>query len=73
MHPSVKRPSKQPMKLINLSKGLPLIVKCTSLIKLRQGDPLSPMLFNIVTNILAILTARAKEDGKVNSLIPPPS
>jgi hypothetical protein len=31
---------------------------------LRQGDPLSPMLFNIVTNMLAILIERAKVDGR---------
>jgi hypothetical protein len=37
---------------------------------LRQGDPLSPMLFNIVADMLAILIARAKEDGQVGSLIP---
>ena len=36
---------------------------------LRQGDPLSPMLFNIVADILAILIARAKEDGQVGCLI----
>ena len=30
---------------------------------LRQGDPLSPMLFNIVADMLAILIARAKEEG----------
>jgi hypothetical protein len=37
---------------------------------LRQGDPLSPMLFNIVADMLAILIARAKEDGQVSGLIP---
>jgi hypothetical protein len=37
---------------------------------LRQGDPLSSMLFNIVADILAILIARAKEDGQIGSLIP---
>jgi hypothetical protein len=37
---------------------------------LRQGDPLPPMLFNIVVDMLAILIARAKEDGQVGSLIP---
>jgi hypothetical protein len=37
---------------------------------LRQGDPLSPILFNITNDMLAILIARAKEDGQVNGLIP---
>jgi hypothetical protein len=37
---------------------------------LRQEDPLSPILYNIVTDMLAILIARAKEDGKIVSLIP---
>ena len=35
---------------------------------LRQGDPLSPILFNIVADMLAILIARAKEDGQVGGL-----
>jgi hypothetical protein len=37
---------------------------------LRQGDPLSPILFNIVADMLAIIINRAKEDGQVNGLIP---
>jgi hypothetical protein len=37
---------------------------------LRQGDLLSPILFNIVTNILSILIKRAKEDDQVAGLIP---
>jgi hypothetical protein len=37
---------------------------------LRQGDPLSPILFNIVADMLAILIERAKEDGQVSGLIP---
>jgi hypothetical protein len=37
---------------------------------LRQGDPLSPTLFNIIAYMLEILIARAKEDGRVEGLIP---
>jgi hypothetical protein len=37
---------------------------------LRQGDPLSPILFNVVADMLAIMIARAKEDGQVDGLIP---
>jgi hypothetical protein len=37
---------------------------------LRQGDPLSPLLFNIVADMLAILIARAKEDGHIGGLVP---
>jgi hypothetical protein len=37
---------------------------------LRQGDPLSPMVFNIVADMLVVLIARAKEDGQVGGLIP---
>ena len=37
---------------------------------LRQGDPLSPMLFNIVADMLAILIARAKEEGQIGGVIP---
>jgi retron-type reverse transcriptase len=37
---------------------------------LRQGGPLSPILFNIVGDMLAILIQRAKEDGMVDGLIP---
>jgi hypothetical protein len=39
---------------------------------LRQGDPLSPMLFNIVVDMLAIIIKRAKRDGQVGGLIPHP-
>jgi hypothetical protein len=37
---------------------------------LRKGDPLSPILVNIIADMLAILIARAKEDGQVDGLIP---
>lgn len=37
---------------------------------LRQGDLLSPMLFNIVVDMLAIIIERAKEDGQVWGLLP---
>jgi hypothetical protein len=37
---------------------------------LRQGDPLSPILFNILVDMLAIIIARAKEEGHVQSMIP---
>jgi hypothetical protein len=38
--------------------------------RLLQGDPLSPMMFNIAFDVLAILIAPAKEDGQVGSRIP---
>ena len=37
---------------------------------LRQGDPLSPILFNIVVDMLAIMIARAKEAAQVEGVIP---
>jgi retron-type reverse transcriptase len=37
---------------------------------LRQGDLLSPILFNIVVDMLAILIARAKAEGQVEGVIP---
>jgi hypothetical protein len=37
---------------------------------LRQGDPLSPMLFNIVANMLAFMIERVKVDGQIEGLIP---
>jgi len=37
---------------------------------LRQGDPLSPLLFNLVADMLAIMIARAKQDGQISGLIP---
>jgi hypothetical protein len=37
---------------------------------LRQGDPLSPILFNIVADMLPILINRAKTDGQVGGVVP---
>ena len=37
---------------------------------LRQGDPLSPLFFNLVADMLVVLIARAKEDGQVGGLVP---
>jgi hypothetical protein len=37
---------------------------------LRQGDPFSPMIFNIVVDMLVVVIVRAKEDGQVGSLMP---
>ena len=37
---------------------------------LRQGDPMSPILFNIVVDMLAILIAKAKEVDQVEGVIP---
>jgi hypothetical protein len=36
----------------------------------RQGDPLSPILFNIVADMLAIMIERAKSDGQFEGVIP---
>ena len=33
-----------------------------------QGDPLSPVLFNIVADMLALLIKRAKNDGQIKGL-----
>jgi hypothetical protein len=37
---------------------------------LRHGDPLSPILFNIVADMLALLITKAKEEGQITGLIP---
>jgi hypothetical protein len=37
---------------------------------LRQGDSMSPILFNIVADMLALLTKRAKDDGQFSGVIP---
>ena len=37
---------------------------------LRQGDPLSPILFNIVADMLAIMIERAKDNGHFEGVVP---
>jgi hypothetical protein len=37
---------------------------------LRQGDPLSPVLFNIVADMLAIMIERATSEGQIEGVIP---
>ena len=37
---------------------------------LRQGDPLSPILFNIVADILTLFISRAKEADQVSGVVP---
>ena len=37
---------------------------------LRQGDPLSPILFNIVADMLAIMIERTMYDGQIEGVIP---
>jgi hypothetical protein len=37
---------------------------------LRQGDPLSHLLFNLVADMLNLLISRAKEEGQINGLVP---
>ncbi|WVZ71439.1 hypothetical protein U9M48_020026 [Paspalum notatum var. saurae] len=37
---------------------------------LRQGDPMSPILFNIVADMLSILIKRAKDDSQMRGIIP---
>jgi hypothetical protein len=36
----------------------------------RQGDPLSPILFNIVVDMLTIIINRAKSEGQIKGVIP---
>jgi len=36
---------------------------------LRQGDPLSPLLFNIVADMLAILIKRANEEAQISGVV----
>jgi hypothetical protein len=35
-----------------------------------QGDPLSPLLFNIVVDMLAILINRARDESQFNGVVP---
>jgi hypothetical protein len=35
-----------------------------------QGDPLSPILFNIVVDMLTFLISRAKEDEQIQGVVP---
>ena len=37
---------------------------------LRQGDPLSSIMFNIVADMLAIILNRAKQEGLIRGIIP---
>ena len=37
---------------------------------LHQGDPMSPILFNIVADMLALIINRAKADGQIRGVIP---
>lgn len=36
---------------------------------LRQGDPLSPIMFNLVADMLAILIERAKQDKQIEGVL----
>jgi hypothetical protein len=37
---------------------------------LKQGDPLCPLLFNIVADMLAVLLRRAEEQGQIDGIVP---
>jgi hypothetical protein len=37
---------------------------------LRHGDPLSPLLFNLIADMLSLLIARAKDNGQIKGLVP---
>jgi hypothetical protein len=37
---------------------------------LRQGDSLSPLLFNLIADMLSLLISRAKDNGLINGLVP---
>jgi hypothetical protein len=38
--------------------------------RVRQGDPLFPIIFNIVVDMLAILVNKAKVEGQISGVIP---
>ena len=38
--------------------------------RLRQRDPMSPILFNIICDMLALLINRAKADGQIRGVVP---
>ncbi|WVZ90567.1 hypothetical protein U9M48_036858 [Paspalum notatum var. saurae] len=49
----------------------PMVVGCKPASKEEiQGDPLSPILFNIVVDMLAIILSRAKSNGQVRGVVP---
>ena len=37
---------------------------------MREGDPLSPILFNIVVDMLVVLILRAKEAKQIKEVVP---
>lgn len=37
---------------------------------IHQGDPMSPILFNIIADMLALIIKRAKDDGQIRGVIP---
>lgn len=37
---------------------------------LRQGDPMSPILFNIVVDMLAVLVSSARENNQIGGVVP---
>ena len=37
---------------------------------LRQGDPLSPVLFNVVADMLAVLVYRARSSTQIQGVVP---
>ena len=37
---------------------------------LRQGDPMSPILFNNIADMLALIIKRAKDDGQIRGVVP---